>query len=341
VKRSALLVAKIAVSVGLLAYLFSTTDLQALNRRVRGGDTALLVGAVAIYAVILAVSTWRWRLLLRAQGYPAPLRRLSASYLVATFFNNFLPSNIGGDVIRVRDSSQLTGSTTTSLAVVAIDRILGLGALYLLAAVAYLAGGPALRGLAGATPALIGLGVLFGGLAYVFFRPGTAGRLVALSGISSFGWARQRFELVQAAVHVYRRQMFAVWTAFAASVVLQALVVCYYYAVARSLRIALPLVACFLMVPLCSLVQTVPVSFNGWGLRESVFILYFGQIGLPRETALAFSLVGAGLIVLLSLSGAVVWTSRGSADAAPPAAGGAGGPESPASHQGPELTSAP
>ena len=46
--------------------------------------------------------------------------------LVATFFNNFLPSNIGGDVIRVRDSSRLTGSTTTSLAVVAIDRILGL-----------------------------------------------------------------------------------------------------------------------------------------------------------------------------------------------------------------------
>jgi glycosyltransferase 2 family protein len=66
-------------------------------------------------------------------------------------------------------------------------------------------------------------------------------------------------------------------------------------------------------------VQTVPVSFNGWGLRESVFIVYFAQLGLPRETALAFSLVGAGLIVLLSLSGAVVWTSRGSpADAAAP-----------------------
>jgi uncharacterized protein (TIRG00374 family) len=312
VKRSALLVAKIAVSVGLLAYLFSTTDLEALNRRVRGGDTVLLVAAVALYTVILAVSTWRWRMLLKAQGYPAPLRRLSASYLVATFFNNFLPSNIGGDVIRVRDSSQLTGSTTTSLAVVAIDRILGLGALYLLAVGAYISGGPALRGLAGAAPALLALGVLFAALAYVFFRPGVARRVMAFSGLASFGWARQRFEIVQAAVHVYRQQMLAVWSAFAASVVLQALVVVYYYAVARSLRIALPLAACFLMVPLCSLVQTVPVSFNGWGLRESVFILYFSQIGLPRETALAFSLVGAGLIVLLSLSGAVVWTSRGS-----------------------------
>jgi hypothetical protein len=76
------------------------------------------------------------------------------------------------------------------------------------------------------------------------------------------------------------------------------------------LRIDLPLAACFLMVPLCSLVQTVPISFNGWGIRETVFIYYFGQVGLAKESALAFSLVGAAVIALLSLFGAVVWTSR-------------------------------
>jgi hypothetical protein len=102
-----------------------------------------------------------------------------------------------------------------------------------------------------------------------------------------------------------------VLAAFGASVALQTLFIYYYYLVARALRIPLPLSACFLMVPLCTLVQTVPVSFNGWGIRESVFIYYFHQIGLPRDSALAFSLVGAGLMLLLSLSGAVVWTARG------------------------------
>jgi glycosyltransferase 2 family protein len=317
VKKTALLVAKLAVSAALLIYLLSSTDLPALYRRVRGGDTVLLAAAVVLYTAILIISTWRWRVLLRAQGYEAPLRRLSASYLVATFFNNFLPSNIGGDVVRVRDSSQLTGSTTTSIAIIAIDRILGLGALYLLAVVAYAFGGPRLRSLAGAAPALILLGVVFAVLAYVFFRPGTARRLLAASRLSSIEWVRMRFETVQAAVHVYRGQLGAVWTAFAASVALQALVVVYYFDVAQSLSIPLPLSASFLIVPLCSLVQTVPVSFNGWGIRESVFILYFDQLGLPKESALAFSLVGAGLIVLLSLSGAVVWTSRNAL--APPA----------------------
>ncbi|HET7746370.1 MAG TPA: lysylphosphatidylglycerol synthase transmembrane domain-containing protein, partial [Vicinamibacteria bacterium] len=262
---------------------------------------------------ILLISTWRWRLLLHAQGYPASLRDLSASYLVATFFNNFLPSNIGGDVIRVRDSSRLTGSTTASLAIIAIDRILGLFALYVLALAAYALGGPSVRGLVGALPALVALGLLFTVLAYVFFRPGVARRVMATSGLNRFPWARERFEVVQGAVHVYRAQVLDVWLAFLGSLALQALVVLYYWDVAQSLRIPLPLSACFLMVPLCTLVQTVPISFNGWGLRESVFALYFAQVGLPRESALAFSLVGAGLIVLLSLSGAVVWTSRAGA----------------------------
>jgi uncharacterized protein (TIRG00374 family) len=319
VRRGVLVFVKVGVSLALLAYLLSTTDLGALIRRIRSGDMLLLAGAVAVYTLTIALATWRWRLLLSAQGYRATMGHLSASYLVATFFNNFLPSNVGGDVIRVRDSSRLTGSTTASLAVVAIDRILGLGALYLLAVLAYVFGGPTVRGLAGALPALVALGIVFAVMGYVYVTPGVAGKLMSVSRLDASPWIRERFEVAQSAVHVYREQVAVVWLAFAASVALQALVVCYYYEVARSLRIALPLSACFLVVPLCTLVQTVPVSFNGWGIRESVFIVYFRQLGLSRDSALAFSLVGAGLIVILSLSGAVVWSSRTAPpDAAPP-----------------------
>ena len=316
-RRGVSVAVKVGVSLALLAYLLSTTDLAALTRRVRSGDPLLFAGALALYTLTMALATWRWRLLLRAQGYQAPIGHLSASFLVATFFNNFLPSNVGGDVIRVRDSSRLTGSTTASLAIVAIDRILGLGALYLLAVFAYVFGGQTVRGLAGALPALVVLGILFAVLGYVYVTPGIARRVMSISRLNAFPWIRGRFEIAQGAVHVYREQVATVWAAFAASLVLQALVVCYYYEVARSLRIPLPLSACFLVVPLCTLVQTVPVSFNGWGIRESVYIVYFRQLGLSRDSALAFSLVGAGLIVLLSLSGAVVWSSRAAEPDAP------------------------
>jgi uncharacterized protein (TIRG00374 family) len=309
-KRGFVLTVKIGVSLVLLAYLVSTTGIDALLQRVRAGDPLLFATAIVIYAGMIVLSTWRWRLLLQAQGFPATMRHLSASYLVATFFNNFLPSNIGGDVIRVRDGSRLTGSTTTSLAVVAIDRILGLGALWLLGVSAFLLGGPPVRHLAGARVVLLGLGLVFAAIAYVFFRPGTAGLLMSRSRLIRFDLIRETFETVQQAVRVYREQMRTVWMALGASVALQSLVVWYFYAVAHALRIPLGLSVCFLMVPLCTLVQTVPISFNGWGVRESLFVVYFGQVGLPKDSALAFSLVGAGLIVLLSLSGAFVWASR-------------------------------
>jgi uncharacterized protein (TIRG00374 family) len=312
-KKTAFLAVKLSVSGALLAYLLGTTDLSALAERVRTGDLLLLGAAIVLYLAMLAVATWRWRLLLRAQGFDARMGPLSASYLVASFFNNFLPSNIGGDVIRIRDSSRLTGSTTTSVAIIAIDRILGLGALYALALTAYVLGGPDVRRLTGAAPVLVLLGIGFAAVAYIFFKPGTARFLMQTAGLLEIPWAKERFQSVQSAVHVYRDRVRDVWLAFAASVALQSLLIWYYFAVARALKIPLSMGVCFLIVPLCTLVQTIPVSFNGWGVRESLFILYFREVGLHGASALAFSLVGAGLIVLLSLSGAVVWMSRGAA----------------------------
>ena len=90
-KRSALVGLKVAVSLALLAYLFSVTDTHALEQRVRSADLVMLVAAVACYLAMLALATFRWRLLLETLGVDAPMRRLLQSYLVATFFNNFLP----------------------------------------------------------------------------------------------------------------------------------------------------------------------------------------------------------------------------------------------------------
>ena len=312
-RRTALVAVKIAVSLALLAYLLSTTDLSALDERLRAADLVDMLAAVLCFVLMLTVATWRWQMLLGGLGAPAPMRRLTASYLVATFFNNFLPSNIGGDIVRVRDSRHLTGSMATSLAVVGIDRILGFGALYLLAAVAFVVAPPGVRGLAGARVVLLALAILFGFLAYVFFRPGTARWIMSATRLDSIPWAREQFEVVQDAVHAYRARVSTIWAAGVASVAVQALAVLYYLAVARGLGIPLPATAAFLMVPLCTLLQAVPISFNGWGLREGLFTLYFSQVGLPRPSALAFSLVGAGLMVLLSLSGAVVWMARSGA----------------------------
>jgi uncharacterized protein (TIRG00374 family) len=309
-KRSALVGVKLAVSVALLTYLFSITDTAALLQRLRSADLLLLSAAVACYFTMVALATWRWWLLLETLGVRAPLRRLGASYLVATFFNNFLPSNIGGDIVRVRDGSRITGSTTASLAVVGIDRILGFGALYALAAAAFVLGGPVERELAGARAVLAGLALLFLALAYLYFKPGTTRRLLSAARLDRFPWLLERFETAKDAVHSFRASLGSVLLALAVSLALHAILVWYYLSIARALSIPLTVSAAFLMVSLCTLLQAVPISFNGWGLREGLFTVYFSQVGLPRDSALAFSILGAGLSVMLSLSGAVAWLTR-------------------------------
>ena len=64
------------------------------------------------------------------------------------------------------------------------------------------------------------------------------------------------------------------------------------------------------IVPLSFVVQMVPVSVNGFGVREATFTFYFSRLGLPIESAVVVSLVGAGLIILFSLSGAVAYIGR-------------------------------
>src|SRR5690349_55473 len=111
-RRYAVIAIKLAVSVALLALLFSRVDGRQLWASARQASIAWLLAALALYFTTVLAATWRWQLLLNAQNVSVPARRLLGSYLVATFFGNFLPSNIGGDVIRIRDTAKPAASKT-------------------------------------------------------------------------------------------------------------------------------------------------------------------------------------------------------------------------------------
>ena len=96
---------KLGVSVALLWVLFARVDFARLWSIARGASVAWLAGALLLYFSMILASAWRWGLLLRAQHVHLGFGKLTSSFLVATFFNNFLPSNIGGDVIRIADTA--------------------------------------------------------------------------------------------------------------------------------------------------------------------------------------------------------------------------------------------
>ena len=119
-----------------------------------------------------------------------------------------------------------------------------------------------------------------------------------------------RIARITGALIRFRERPASLFNAFAGAVVVQALLVLFYAAVARSLNIPISTWHMAVIVPLSFVVQMVPVSVNGFGVREATFSFYFSRLGLPLESAMALSLGSTALIMLFSLSGAAVYVAR-------------------------------
>lgn len=302
---------KTAVSVGLLAVLFSRVDIARLWSVAKTASAFWLAVALTLYLLMVLASAWRWGVLLKAQHIRLPFRRLTSSFFIATFFNNFLPSNIGGDVIRIADTAPAAGSKTLAATVVLVDRGLGLLGLVLLAAIG------ATLGRSLGDDGTLGARVLWAGFAAaalvaipVLLMPQTFARALRPLRLIHPEWVDERLGRLTAALGRFRDAPAALGGCFLGAVFVQAVLIAFYLAIAYSMNIPIGFAELAVIVPVSFIVQMLPISMNGFGVREATFGFYFTRLGLPLESALLVSFMGAALIMLFSLSGAVAYLGR-------------------------------
>jgi uncharacterized membrane protein YbhN (UPF0104 family) len=303
---------KSTVSIGLLWLLFSRVEVARLWTVARTASAIWLLGALALYLAMILTSAWRWGLLLKAQGLVFSFKKLTSSFLVATFFNNFLPSNIGGDVIRIADTAPAAGSKTLATTVVLLDRGIGLLGLVLMAAIGATVG-PRLGDAAGAVGAgvlWVGFGVATAIATVALLFPATFTRLLHPLRLLHADWVDVRLARLTAALSRFREAPGALGGCFAGAVVVQTVLVAFYLAIAHSMRIPIGFAELAVIVPVTFIVQMIPLSMNGFGVREATFGFYFTHLGLPLESALLVSFVGAALIMQFSSSGGVAYRGR-------------------------------
>jgi glycosyltransferase 2 family protein len=279
----------------------------------RNASLPWLVAALVLWTLNIAASTWRWHLLLAAQDVRLPRRKLFGSFLVANFFNNFLPSNIGGDVIRIRDTAPAAQSTTLAATVVLIDRGLGLMGLVLISAMgATLAVALHGQGSLPVWPAWLWFGFFLGAAVTVpaMYAPEGVGRLLKPLTFLHPQWVDRQITALTDALSRFREKPFSLVGCFGGAVVVQALIIGFYLTVVYALRIPVTLPDLSVIVPLSLMVQMLPVSVNGFGVREATFSFYFTRLGLPIESAVLLSLVAAAITMFHSLSGAAVYVTR-------------------------------
>jgi uncharacterized membrane protein YbhN (UPF0104 family) len=259
---------------------------------------------------MVLASALRWGILLRAQHVRLPYSFLTQSFLVATFFNNFLPSNIGGDVVRITDTAKAAGSKTLATTVVLIDRGIGLLGLALMAAM-----GASLMQRMSVGP--VGPGVLWAGFGLgaviatpALLMPETVGRILQPLRVFHQEWVDARIEKLTNTLTRFKETPAALAGCFAGAVLVQGILVAFYVAIARSMNIPIGFAELAVIVPVSFIVQMIPLSVNGFGVREATFGFYFTRLGLPLESALLVSFVGAALVMLFSLSGGVAYLRR-------------------------------
>lgn len=300
---------RITISLALMAWLYSRVDISELGRILGGARLPLLLLFVLMLFVNTAISAFKWQIVLRADGVEAPFRRLMGSYLVGSFFNIFLPSNIGGDAYRIFDVAKLTRRASHSFASVLADRLSGFVALVVLGFLFGILGYKSLPQPHVLVVPLMAAALLFVAIAMLFqkelvrwfFRATPLGRLHKLSSFAD--------GLLQS-VDEYKKSPGLFARILGLSFLFQLFAIVCVFVLAAALRLEIPLLYFAIFIPFISLIEALPISIYGLGIRDATYVYFFGAVGVPHVACLTLAVAYVLMTLVYSLSGGVVFMLR-------------------------------
>lgn len=302
---------RVLVTVVLLGLVFRGVALEEVAQAVRRADGWLVLAGFLMNWSGVALSAARWQLLLRAQGGDASHGALARSFMVGQFFNNLLPSTIGGDAVRAYDSWRFGATKGAAVTLVVVDRLLGLGALAIFALVsATLLTRPAIS-----TPllaaALLAAAAVAGLSAWIIFAPPAA--VVALLDRLPVSLRRRIQVLARQAGDGLMRFHGNPWVlgkAFAISVLIQIGAITFYALLGAALGFQVPAWHWFLIVPIAVLAMLAPLSVNAIGVREGVFAFLLASYAVTTAEAVAFAWLAYTSVALQAMLGGALYLAR-------------------------------
>jgi len=284
---------RLAITAAILAYLSTGIDMGAAARAVASISQPHVWAVLGLVAIDRAVMILRWILLLRASGIAISTAGATRLFLVSSFVGSFLPAGVGADAARAYGLARENTSGSEALASVAVDRLLGVQSLVLMA--------------------FVGL-LLWPTNQRDWWLPAMAGATVA--GSFSLLWAdvwlrwlipthrhegffTRRILRLTDAVSRYRDRRGVLLHVMAWSIAVQLLRITQAYILGLGLGMTVPFSYFLLFMPLALLLLLLPISVSGFGLPQGAFVWLLAPQGVPSEQAFALST----LIVLTGLAG--------------------------------------
>jgi uncharacterized protein (TIRG00374 family) len=294
---------RIVVSIILFSFILFFLNWQDIKKAIIKADARILLVAFSLHIIGLLISVIRWQVLLKAVGIKENFKNLLVIYWVSLFYNLFLPTSIGGDLVRVYDLNRATGKLEGSIASVIMDRLTGMIVLLSIALAAILFNAklynPKLLFL---TTILLLVFIVFFAL-LIFEKTRTVFKVMVPSKILKF--MHSKLNQFLNAFNYYKTNYKVLVITIIWGIFLQFNVILYFYLIGKSLRIGLDFVHYCIAIPIIQVVTLIPVSLSGIGVREAATITILSSFNAKSELAFSLSVLGFILAVAFNSIGGI------------------------------------
>jgi uncharacterized protein (TIRG00374 family) len=240
---------RVGISIALLAYLFKQVDKKALLDIIGQANKPLLLLAFFVFFLTYAALFFRWAMLLKALKFHIPLKRIFITFAGSHFFSLFLPSTIGGDLVRSIDLATHTRRPHEVIATVVLDRLSGYIGLVLLALFSFMLGGGLIQDKAVFISLSIITGVLVG-ILLVLFNRFCYSRVNSLLHSPQAGKIRQLIKDLHDELHYFKQHKKVIFLNILLSLLIQSIVPVSFYFLALALGLKIHPVYFFIFLPI-------------------------------------------------------------------------------------------
>ncbi len=311
-RKKLLGLSQILLSLLLLVWLLSRVGLQEVVQTLSSIHWGWYFLAFLLFQLNVVIRAYRWFILLRALNDKPSLGYLTYLYYIGFFANNFIPSGFGGDLVKVVSLRQSHGSGAEALSSVMMERVTGLVGSSLIALLALL-WNLSVHAMTLDLPIILWvlIGVTAVGIPLAFFIARLSDPIRILNRVYSKAPGLPFYSKVENLVNTINRYPpKSLITSLLISLPFTLNLILVQITIAWALGVHLPFRIFALFVPIIAIINLLPITFNGLGLREGIYTFLFVPVGVPAATAVSMSLAFYFLRFSAGLLGGLMYALR-------------------------------
>ncbi|HDN50954.1 MAG TPA: flippase-like domain-containing protein [Thermoplasmatales archaeon] len=298
-------VARVLISAGLLALLIYRTGIVAIGEILAGVILLLFLLAVIVENMGVALSAKKWQMFLESRGIQLSYRESLSYYYIGSFFNTMMPSSVGGDIIKSYKLGKKTDSVGAFSSSI-MDRMMGLLAVVSIASVAVVIS----YGILPRAALLAAVAVIsgFAGTVVILMKTSLVERFTTLV-FSRWATIHAFLMKVISSVKGYRDKKL-ILTAMVISFLYHIMLILNNYLLSLALGMNIDIRYFFIFIPIAEILVSLPVSIQGFGVREGSYALLFSSIGAEYAAAFSLGFLDQIVKVITSMIGGVVYVIK-------------------------------